>query len=322
MGNTGQRYAAIDIGSNTFRLLIAEAANPGDKTPWRTIYYTHRIIRLGEGLHHSGRLAEAAMQRGMAALSDFSALIARYRAPPAHIAATATAAMREAKNGVQFRNAVAAQTGIDIRIIDGETEARMSLNGTCAVLFEETRKDMLLFDIGGGSTEFIRAANGSCHDAISRKMGVVRLVEAHLRSDPPSPADYSAMLTATDAHLSKVEASWPDRQPPAALVGTAGTVTTLAATELDLHPYNTDIINNHRMTRAAFEALRDRLLSLNQAERQAIRTIEAGRGDLIVAGLAIVEAVMNRWRYDEMIVVDAGLLEGAWLEILHANKKP
>jgi len=320
MGNTGQRYAAIDIGSNTFRLLIAEAASPGDKTPWRTIYYTHRIIRLGEGLHHSGRLAEAAMQRGMAALSDFAALIARYRLPPAHIAATATAAMREAENGVQFRNAVAAQTGIDIRIIDGETEARMSLNGACAVLFKNTRKDMLLFDIGGGSTEFIRASHGACRDAISRNMGVVRLVEAHLHSDPPSPSDYSAMLAAADAHLAEVEASWPDRQPPAALVGTAGTVTTLAATELNLSPYDATIINNHRMTRPAFEALRDRLLAMNHTERQALSTIEEGRGDLIVAGLAIVEAVMNRWRYDEMIIVDAGLLEGAWLEFSHHSK--
>ncbi len=315
MGNTLHRYAAIDIGSNTFRLLIADPANPGEKTPWRTIYYTHRIIRLGEGLHHSGRLADIAMRRGMVAFSDFAELIARFQVPPEHIAATATAAMREAENGALFRDAVAAQTGIDIRMIDGETEARMSLNGAAAVLLERTRTDMLLFDIGGGSTEFIRATNGACHDAISRKMGVVRLVEAHLHSDPPSSSDYSAMLATADAHLSKVEASWPDRQPPAALVGTAGTVTTLAATELDLCPYDADIINNHRMSRASFEALRDRLLDMDQAQRQAIRTIEAGRGDLIVAGLAIIEAVMKRWHYDDMIVVDAGLLEGAWLEI-------
>jgi len=316
-----QRFAAIDIGSNTFRLLIAEVATPGAATPWKTIYYTHRIIRLGEGLHHSGRLADTAMQRGMAACSDYAAQIARYQVPHEHIAATATAAMREAKNGALFRDAVAAQTGIDIRMIDGETEARMSLNGAAAVLLERTRTDMLLFDIGGGSTEFIRAANGACHDAISRKMGVVRLVEAHLHSDPPSSSDYSAMLATADAHLSKVEACWHDRHPPAALVGTAGTVTTLAATELDLCPYDADIINNHRMSRTSFEALRDRLLDMDQAQRQAIRTIEAGRGDLIVAGLAIIEAVMKRWRYDDMIVVDAGLLEGAWLEISHAGKE-
>jgi len=310
-----ERFAAIDIGSNTFRLLIAEAAQPGAAMPWHTIEYTHRIIRLGEGLHHSGRLSEAAMQRGMQAFTDYAALLAQYQVPPAHVAAIATAAMREAENGAAFRDAVQAETGIDIRIIDGDTEAGMSLQGAAAVLPETTQKDMLLFDIGGGSTELIRAANSACRDAISRKLGVVRLVEAHLHSDPPSPCDYSAMLTAADMHLAAVEAFWGDQQPPAALVGTAGTVTTLAATELDLCPYDADIINNHCMSRHAFDALRDRLLSMHHADRQAIRTIETGRDDLIVAGLAIVEAIMNRWHYDNMIVVDAGLLEGAWLNI-------
>lgn len=309
------RFAAIDIGSNTFRLLIAEPAKPGSSTPWQTIYYTHRIIRLGQGLHHSGQLAETAMQRGMQAFTDYADLIAHYQVLPAHVFATATAAMREASNGAVFRDAVQAETGIDIRIIGGESEAGMSLNGASAVLPASTRKDMLLFDIGGGSTEFIRAANGACRDAISRKLGVVRLVEAHLHSDPPSLPDYSAMLATTDAHLAEVEKFWGDKQPPATLVGTAGTVTTLAATELDLCPYNADIINNHSMSRAAFVSLRDRLLGMNHVERQAIRTIEQGRGDLIVAGLAIIEAILNRWHYDEIIVVDAGLLEGAWLKI-------
>jgi len=310
-----ERFAAIDIGSNTFRLLIAEAAKPGSATPWQTIHYTHRIIRLGEGLHHSGRLAEAAMQRGMQAFRDYAHIIADYQVDPDHVCATATAAMREAGNGAAFRDAVQAETGIDIRIIDGKTEAGMSLQGASAVLPESTQKDMLLFDIGGGSTEFIRATNGACRDAISRKLGVVRLVEAHLHSDPPSPCDYHAMLSAADAHLAEVEKFWGDQQAPAALVGTAGTVTTLAATELDLCPYDANIINNHRMSRSAFEKLRDRLLGMNHAERQSIRSIEEGRGDLIVAGLAIVEAVMDRWHYDAMIVVDAGLLEGVWLEI-------
>jgi len=309
-----ERFAAIDIGSNTFRLLIAEPAKPGTATPWQTIYYTHQIIRLGECLHHSQRLTEAAMQRGMLAFRDYAQLIADYQVLPDHIAATATAAMREAGNGAAFRDAVEAETGIRIRIIGGEAEAGMSLQGASAVLAESTRNDMLLFDIGGGSTEFIRAANGACRDAISRKLGVVRLVEAHLHSDPPSPCDYRAILSAADVHLADVEKFWGDKQAPATLVGTAGTVTTLAATELDLCPYDANVINNHRMSRSAFEKLRDRLLGMNHADRQSIRTIEEGRGDLIVAGLAIVEAVMNRWHYDEMTVVDAGLLEGVWLE--------
>ncbi|MDQ6981758.1 MAG: Ppx/GppA phosphatase family protein [Mariprofundus sp.] len=312
--NSG-RFAAIDIGSNTFRLLIAEPASPGNTTPWHTIYYTHRIIRLGEGLHHTGRLADAAMQRAMQAFGDYAKLLAHYQVPSNHMFATATAAMRDADNGLAFRDRVAEETGIDIHIIEGETEANMSLAGASAVLTPQTRSNMLLFDIGGGSTEFIRAENGHCRDAISRKLGVVRLVEAHLHSDPPSTSDYNAMLAAADEHLAKVEQFWADIVPPTTLVGTAGTVTTLAATELDLCPYDAGIINNHMMSRTSFEILRDRLLGMNHAQRQAIRTIEEGRGDLIVAGLSIVEAIMTRWHYDKMIVVDAGLLEGAWLEI-------
>jgi len=310
-----ERFAAIDIGSNTFRLLIGEIADAGYRTPWRTVYYTHRIIRLGEGLHHSGRLADTAMQRALAAFSEFAAILNQHNVTAENTLAVATAAMREADNGVLFRDRVAAETGIDIRIIDGDSEARMSLAGAGAVLTPSTRADMLLFDIGGGSTEFIRAADQLCRDAISTKMGVVRLVEAHLHTDPPSAADYQAMLATANVHLSAVEQHWGVVSPPHHLVGTAGTVTTLAATELDLCPYDADTINNHWMSLSAFESLRDRLLSMDHAERQAIRTIEPGRADLIIAGLAIIEAILTRWHYSGIYIVDAGLLEGAWLEI-------
>ena len=110
------------------------------------------------------------------------------------------------------------------------------------------------------------------------------------------------------------DAGWPDGRAPRHLVGTAGTVTTLAATHLDLYPYDLARINNLRMSRAEFTALRDRLLAMTHDERQAVRTIEPGRADLIVAGLAIIDAILARWSYPELIVVDAGLLEGAWLE--------
>jgi len=172
----------------------------------------------------------------------------------------------------------------------------------------------LLFDIGGGSTEFIRARGATQRDAISRNLGVVKLFEAHLHSDPPSPDDYRAVMAAADEHLAVVENSWPDRKPPRYMVGTAGTVTTLAATELGLTAYDAEKINNHRMSRASFFALRDRLLALTQEQLAAIPNIEAGRADLIIAGLAIIEAMMLRWNYDELVAVDASLLEGIWLK--------
>jgi len=313
------RFAAIDIGSNTFRLMIAEANTSDGSTPWKIIHYTHDIIRLGQGLHRSGKLCEAAMARALATFHGYAKLLKDHQVRPSHTLAVATAAMREAANGDEFRQEVRQQTGISIQIVDGETEAKMSLAGCCAVLKTATQADMLLFDIGGASTEFIRASDALSKDVISRKMGVVRLVETHLQSDPPSPSDYAAMLAAANTHLAEVGAFWADRHTPTALVGTAGTVTTLAAIALDLCPYDADVINNHSMTRAGFETLRDRLLAMTQAERQSIRSLEAGRADLIVAGLAIIEAIMRRWHYEAMIIVDAGLLEGAWLKVSHAH---
>ncbi|MDQ6992111.1 MAG: Ppx/GppA family phosphatase [Mariprofundus sp.] len=318
-----KRFAAIDIGSNTFRLLIAEKSTAAAALPWHIVYYTHRIIRLGEGLHQHGKLADNAMQRALVAFTEFSQLVAKYQVSTASTLALATAAMREASNGEAFCASVEAQTGLQIHIIDGNTEARMSLAGASAVLTPSTRQDMLLFDIGGGSSEFIRAANGQCRDAISTKMGVVRLVEAHLQTDPPSATDYQKMVDAADLHLHDVVDSWGDDvSPPQYLVGTAGTVTTLAATQLDLAPYDADKINNHWMDRDSFYALRDRLLTMNHQQRQLIRTIETGRADLIIAGLAIIEAIFIRFHYDGMFIVDAGLLEGGWLEISDCPFKP
>ncbi len=121
------------------------------------------------------------------------------------------------------------------------------------------------------------------------------------------------MIASSNRHLDRVAHRWRSHRIPAYLVGTAGTLTTLAAIHLDLVPYDTEAINNHVITRPDFFALRDRLLSLPHIQRQAIRAIEEGRADLMVAGLAIIETVLTRWNYDKLIVVDAGLLEGAWI---------
>lgn len=306
-------HAAIDIGSNTFRLLIARLATDTQAfPPWSRVYYTHRIIRLGEGLQHTEELSKAGMQRATTALKEFVAITTEHNIRPEHVYAVATAAIRDAKNGKEFTQHIKQKTGLCIRIIDGESEAAMSLQGAASVLKEEARHDMLLFDIGGGSTEFIRAQDSILCDAMSCQLGVVRLIDAHLNSDPPNDADYTAMLAVSNRHLECVEQHWGDGRIPAHLVGTAGTVTTLAAIHLDLTPYDAEIINNHMISRSDFFVLRDRLLSLSQYQRQAIRTIEEGRADLMVAGLAIIETIFTRWDYHELIVVDAGLLEGAW----------
>ncbi|HKJ83396.1 MAG TPA: Ppx/GppA phosphatase family protein [Mariprofundaceae bacterium] len=309
-----QGFAAIDIGSNTLRLLIAEPSAGRDKTHWHQLAYDHYITRLGEGLHTEGRLGETGMARALEGLQQFAHRITEYGIAPECVNAVATAAMREAKNGQTFLDRIGQETGITPHIISGNEEAATCLAGAASVLDEQTRRDMLLFDIGGGSTEFIRAGNGLMRDAISRKLGVVRLVEAHLHSDPPSTADYRAMIDTAKQHLEQVASFWKDAKPPSHLVGTAGTITTLAAIHLELVPYDAERVNNHVMLIEDVHMLRDHLLSMSHEQRTAIPAIEPGRADLIIAGLAIVEAVMRRWHYDRLVTVDAGLLEGAWLQ--------
>jgi exopolyphosphatase/guanosine-5'-triphosphate,3'-diphosphate pyrophosphatase len=174
---------------------------------------------------------------------------------------------------------------------------------------------MLLFDIGGGSTEFIRAKEKTIGDAISCKLGVVRLVEAHLRSDPPSAEEYLAMKNSALYHLTEVNRFWEKTSGivPARMVGTAGTVTTLAAVQMELVPYDPKKVNNYQIGRDTFYQLRDKLLAMTHKQREAIPAIEVGRADLIIAGLAIIEAMMEKWNYDSFISVDAGLLEGNWI---------
>ena len=316
-----QAFAAIDIGSNTFRLLIAKPNISTSTTPWEPIAYTHRIVRLGEGLHQTHMLCQAAMQRALTAFSEFSAILKQHHISPKHTLAVATAAMREAKNGALFCQQVATETHIHIQIIQGTEEAHLSLLGACAVLPEDESHDMLLFDIGGASTEFVRASQHTTIDTISCKLGVVRLVEAHLHSNPPSASDYQAMKQTTHTHLDAVEKYWQMHQNhfPKYLVGTAGTVTTLAAIDLNMSEYDADIVNNHHITYPRFCQLRDKLLSMSLEQRQAMPAIEKGRADLMIAGLAIMESIIERWNYDVFSTVDAGLLEGAWLSIAKAN---
>jgi len=309
-------HASIDIGSNTFRLLIARPSTDAKATqPWETVDYAHRITRLGQGLHGSGMLSEAGIERAIHALKEFKRLIDHHKILPQHIHAVATAAVREAENGSCFTELAQKETGIEISIISGEEEASRSLLGAASVLHDKTRRDMLLFDIGGGSTEFIRARDNNITDAISCKLGVVRLVEAHLHSDPPSENDYQAMKESVHNHLAEVSSFWKctSTTVPEIMVGTAGTVTTLAAVQMNLTPYDPQKVNNHRMESDDFYQLRDQLLAMTHEQRETIPAIEAGRADLIIAGLAIIETMMEEWHYNGLITVDAGLLEGNWI---------
>jgi len=308
--------ASIDLGSNTIRLLIARADH-SVTPPWQVVHYHHHIARLGEGVRASGSLGEAGMARALSALADLVARCHRFGVADEAITATATAAVRQSENGRDFCRRVAQDVGITIRILSGEEEAALALRGSRSALEPAVADQMLLFDIGGASTELIRVINGEMVDVISLPLGVIRLVEEGLQSDPPSANDWLKMRQIVDGELDAVAKQW--QQPsslPTHLVGTAGTVTTLAAVELNMADYDAETINQHWMRRAAFDQLRADLCAMTHAQRQAHPAIESGRADLIVAGAAIVDAIFSRWDYSSMRCVDAGLMEGVLAEAL------
>ncbi len=256
------------------------------------------------------------MQRTLNVLRDFSDLLAAQHVAGKDVIAVATSAVRESVNGQAFLNRVQMETGIRAQVISGHEEARLCLQGVTSVLLPRYRHDLLLIDPGGGSTEFIRAHASGFKEAISRRLGVVSLAETFLRNDPPTPDEYHGIVETAMEHLLEVEQSWDTDQPPETLVGAAGTFTSLAALHLGLTDYDANRINNHIITHADLLRLRDRLVAMTHAQRAALPFIGEGRADLIIAGLAIAQAIVERWNYPRLVTVDAGLLEGAWLELL------
>jgi len=311
------KRAVLDIGSNTIRLLVAQIEASGT---FNKIHYEHHIARLGEGLQHSGKLTQAGQHRAMAVFQSIVEVCQQHGIQAQAIHAVATAAIREASNGQDFIAQVLQQTGLHIQVISGEQEAKLALQGAMLALPHEVSQNMLLFDVGGGSTEFTRVCDGEIIDSISLKLGVVRLTESHLATDPPSNADYQAIQQDVHTFLSQLEAFWSKQQShlPPYLVGTAGSVTTLAAIAQNMHTYQAEAINGYTLSTHDFKALRDQLCSQTNEQRLSIPALEQGREDVIIAGLAIIETLLERWHYTALISVDSGLLEGMLISIPEA----
>jgi exopolyphosphatase/guanosine-5'-triphosphate,3'-diphosphate pyrophosphatase len=303
--------AVLDIGSNTIRLLIAEVdAN----TIIQRIHYEHKIARLGEGLQRTGMLSDAGMQRALLVFSSMKAVCQQHGIAAIDIYAVATAAIREATNGSKFVAEVEAKFGLCIQVISGEHEARLALAGARLGLPSEVGDEMCLFDIGGGSTEFTRVFQGQARDSHSLKLGVVRLTEQWVDPLPVEKA-YGQMKRAVIPFLENLESFWgKDVTRPQYLVGTAGTVTTLAAIAQGMQTYVADQIDGYVMTRSRFNHLRDKLLNMTNQERLTIPALEKGREDVIIAGIAVIDVLFECWHYDALISVDSGLLEGLLLE--------
>lgn len=298
----------MDVGTNTVRLLVADVDSLGRIVPVDTC---REMPRLGEGLVHTGRLSEGAMERSVKVLVDYAQRI-RQAAPEGFVAA-ATSAVREAENGPDFVERVRRDTGLPLEVIGGDEEARLTALGAAAVVAGDVG-ELLIVDIGGGSTEFILIRNGETHRRVSVPMGVVTLTERFFRSDPPSASDLYDLDEYVRGQMREVRRGLGELGP-VRLVATAGTPTTLAAIDLEMAHYEPERINNHVLSLARVEELFDLIVAVPVVERRRITGIEPGREELMVAGTAVLLRVMHDYQFGAVVVSDWGLREGLILDL-------
>ena len=298
------RVGAIDCGTNSIRLLIAEIE--GDQ--FEDIDRRMEIVRLGEGVDRTGMLSPAALDRTFAACDRYAAVLSRHGVT--HVRFVATSASRDATNKDDFVAGVRARLGIDPEVITGAEEAALSFTGAVRGLRNPVALPTLVVDIGGGSTEFVLGAELP-RDAISVDIGCVRLTERHLREDPPAPASIDATIADIDAAIERVAESVPLDQARS-LVGLAGSVTTVAAVALGLSVYDPAILHGSVLMPDQVARVTADLLNMTRVERAAMPVMHEGRVDVIGGGALILDRIVRRVGLP-VVVSETDILDGiAW----------
>jgi exopolyphosphatase/guanosine-5'-triphosphate,3'-diphosphate pyrophosphatase len=323
--------AAIDCGTNSIRLLIADL-KPNSDDPERSrgsndsarapgppltdLSREMRIVRLGEGVDRTGRLSAAALDRTMTALREYAGLIAE--AKPAAIRMVATSATRDAENSQEFTDRVVDVLGIPPEVISGGEEARLSFTGATrelagsTLVTEGAGPPYLVTDIGGGSTEFILGGAEGVDSERSVNIGCVRMTERHLHGDPPLGQEVADTVADIDTALNLAAATVPVDKART-LVGLAGSVTTVAGIALGLDHYDSARIHHSRLSAARVREIAAELLAMTRAERAAIPVMHPGRVDVIGAGALILGRIMTRFGFTEVLVSEHDILDGiAW----------
>lgn len=313
-----QHYAALDLGTNNCRLLIARPHGAG----FTVIDAFSRIVRLGEGLATTGRISDAAIERTLAALTVCASKLRRRNVALSR--AVATEACRRAANGAEFIARAAAETGIVLDIISAEEEARLAVLG-CHALIEPGEDPALVFDIGGGSTELVLIDTSEpvpkVLDWHSAPWGVVSLTEATARDTGASLAEVYARMRATVAEaMAAFAARLPRDIERPRLLGTSGTVTTLASVHLKLGHYDRSAVDGLIVPAAAMRAISSDLAAKTIAQRAEIPCIGAERADLVVAGCAILETILDLWPAERLGVADRGIREGILRRLMGAPR--
>jgi len=311
-GASRHTYAAIDLGTNNCRLLIARPTGGG----FTVVDAFSRIVRLGEGLATSGRLSDAAMNRAVEALGVCADKLRRRRVSLAR--SVATEACRRAANGRNFIDRVRDETGIALEIIPPQEEARLAVLG-CHKLLEPGDGPALIFDIGGGSTELVLVDPGDEDDVPrikawwSAPWGVVSLTESEGKASIEGPnrlAAYGRMRERVRHSFARFNELLPADKDNIRLLGTSGTVTTLASVHLALPSYDRRAVDGLHVPIAAMREISDMIAEMDGEQRAALPCIGAERADLVVAGCAILEAILDIWPAAQLGVADRGIREG------------
>ena len=301
-------FAGIDVGTNTILMLVADLEADG---AFRVVADRAEIARLGEGVDRARSLSAAGVERALEVLRDY--VRACQSLGVTEIAAVGTSALRDARNAKSFIDRLKRELHLDLRVLSGAEEA-----AACFLSVEKGLAlgagEVLVVDVGGGSTEFIRARDKKLQGWASLDLGSVRLTERHLRSDPASPEECARLARAVDRSLGQLREEWGGKISPPVMVGVAGTFTTMAAVEKSLVRYSHSEVHGSRLGRAEVERQVGLYQSKTVAERKHIAGMEPLRADVILAGALLIERIMTHFRVDEAIVSDQGVRYGLLYE--------
>lgn len=300
-----RRVAIIDLGSNSFRMVVF--ASTGDS--WEREDESSAAVRIGQGMAASGRLGESAMERALETLDTFTALCERHGLDEQSVDAVATSAIRDAENGQAFLEQVRARSGLEVRVLSREQEARYAY---LAAVNSTSLTDGCVLDLGGGSLQLVRVAGRLSRQSGSWRLGAVRMTERFLGDEGPAKR---SQLKALQAHVArKLErAPWLS-SCSSQLVGVGGTVRNLAAAAERAAGLPSDVVQGFVIEQVALDDLIGRLAELPAAERSRVPGIKQARADIVLAGALVIQGVMRCGGFDTLEVTGAGLREGIFFE--------
>jgi exopolyphosphatase/guanosine-5'-triphosphate,3'-diphosphate pyrophosphatase len=300
-----QKYAIIDLGTNSVKFFLAEIK----EGKINTIIDTNEISRLGEGLQKAGIISPEAFTRNIEVLKKFKQIALKHQVDKIH--AVGTMCLRTAKNAADFIKAAESQTGIDIKVLNGEQEARLSYLAVVGD-FLDGEENIAVFDTGGGSTEFIFGKGEKLKDRLSLDIGAVRLTEEYLKSDPVSHAELKNML----GYIIDFFKRYDLNRKVERLVGIGGTLTSMGAVKHKMKDYDPQVIQGSELTLAQIDQMIAQFAEKTVNARKEIVGLQPKRADVILAGAAIVRSVLSIFHLDRLTISDRGLRHGLLLDLI------